>query len=106
MNPITVVGRATAKPGRRDELERLLRAVIVPTHAEDECLHYSIHQSTTDPDTFVAVERWPGQESLERHLGTPHLKQLADVIGEVLVSPLDIQTFVQLHEGDSAKGVL
>jgi quinol monooxygenase YgiN len=103
---ITVVGRATAKPGKRDELERLLRSVIVPTHAEDECLHYSIHQGIADPDTFVAVERWPGQESLERHLGTPHLKQLAEAIGDLLRSPLDIQTFTQLHEGDSGKGAL
>jgi quinol monooxygenase YgiN len=103
---VTVVGRATAKPGRRDDLERLLRSVIVPTHAEEECLHYSIHQGDTDPDSFVAVELWPSHEALERHLGTPHLKQLAEVVGDLLVEPLDIRTYTQLHEGDSAKGTL
>jgi len=87
-------------------VERLLRSVIVPTHAEDECIHYSIHQGVGDPDVFVAVERWPSQEALERHLGTPHLKVLADSIGDLLAAPLDIQTFTQLQEGDSAKGVL
>jgi quinol monooxygenase YgiN len=103
---VTVVGRATAKPGRRDDLERLLRSVIVPTHAEEECLHYSIHQGDLDPDSFVAVEQWPSREALERHLGTPHLKQLAGVVDDLLLEPLDVRTFVQLREGDSAKGEL
>jgi quinol monooxygenase YgiN len=106
MSVVTVVGRATARPGRRDELERLLRSAIVPTHAEDENIHYSIHQGTADPDSFVAIERWPSQEALERHLGTPHLKHLAEVVGDLITEPLDIRTFTQLHEGDSSKGVL
>lgn len=106
MSSVTVVVHAAARAGRRDELESLLRSVIVPTHAEDACIHYSVHQATADPDAFVVVEKWASQEALEAHLGTPHLKRLADEIGDLLVTPLEIQTFAQLHEGDSEKGVL
>ncbi|MEU9131070.1 putative quinol monooxygenase [Kitasatospora sp. NPDC048540] len=106
MTEVTVVGRAVAKPGKRDQVERLLRAVISPTHEEEGSLHYSMHQGIDDPDTFVAVERWTSAEALEQHLATPHLQHLAEQIGDLLAQPLDISTFSQLHEGGSDKGVL
>ncbi|MCU7821884.1 putative quinol monooxygenase [Kitasatospora sp. DSM 101779] len=106
MSTVTVVGRAVAKPGKRDELERRLRAVIVPTHAEEESIHYSMHQDLDDPDVFLAIERWPGRDALERHLGTPHLTELAGLLDDLLAEPLELRVLGQLHEGDSPKGVL
>ncbi|OLZ61275.1 hypothetical protein AV521_43890 [Streptomyces sp. IMTB 2501] len=103
---VTVVGRAVARPGHRDQVAKLLRSVVAPTHEEAGSIHYSMHQGIDDPDLFVAIERWTSAEALEQHLATEHIKQLAERIGDLLAEPLDIRVYAQLSEGTSTKGVL
>jgi len=49
MPEVVVVASFTAKDGREEEAERLLRGAIEPTHAESGCLLYALHRGTQDP---------------------------------------------------------
>ena len=106
MSEITVIARGKAKPGRGDELERILRTCVAPTHDEPGNLHYSLHRSVEDPDVIVGVERWASQDALDAHFATPHIKIAIDETGPILVAPPEVQVFTMLPEGTSAKGRL
>ena len=54
MSAITVIARATAKPGHEEDLERALRESIPPSHDEPGCLRFSLHRSAQDPSVLVA----------------------------------------------------
>jgi quinol monooxygenase YgiN len=41
MAELTVIARAKAKPGHEADLERAMRAVVGPSHDEQECLRYA-----------------------------------------------------------------
>lgn len=71
---LKVVAHITAKPGKRDELEKALVALIEPTRAEDACQEYELFVSTEDDSVFTFVETWTSPETLDQHLNTPHLQ--------------------------------
>jgi len=106
MSEITVIAKAQAKPGHEDELERELRGTVVPTHAEEGNLHFSLHRSVTEPGVVVAVERWASKDALDAHFETPHIKALLDRTQDLLAAPPDVQVLQHLSEGSSTKGRL
>ena len=70
MAEISTVAIITAKPGRGDELEPLLRSLAEATHGEDGCVLYSLQRGLQDRDVFVTVEKWESAGPLEQHLAT------------------------------------
>ena len=61
---------------RAEKLPQLLdaaRTVIAATRAEDGCVNYDLHQSITEPNEVVFVERWTSREALGKHFETPHM---------------------------------
>jgi quinol monooxygenase YgiN len=61
---------------RAEKLPQLLdaaRTVIAATRAEDGCVTYDLHQSITEPNEVVFVERWTSREALGKHFETPHM---------------------------------
>ena len=74
MSEMTLIGTAKAKPGKAGELEREMRAFVPQTQAEPGCLHYTMHRSLEDADTFVLVERWASKEHLDTHFQTDHCR--------------------------------
>jgi quinol monooxygenase YgiN len=106
MPELTVIAKAKSKPGREADLERDLRAIVGPTHAESECLRYTLHRSLEDPSLFITIERWVSKEAIDRHFGTPHIQSLLKKAGDLLVGPPEITVFELLPEGQSTKGTL
>jgi quinol monooxygenase YgiN len=106
MAEITVIAKAQAKAGHEDELERELRTTVVPTHAEEGNLHFSLHRSVENPAVIVAVERWASKEALAAHFATPHITALLEHTKDILAGPPDVQVLQYLPEGSSLKGRL
>ena len=105
MSEVVVVAALKAKPGREAELERELRKLVVPTHAEPGCILYALHRSVSDPCELVFVERWRSQDDLDAHMKAPHLQNLP-ALAELLAEPMRPYILERLPEGDPAKGVL
>ena len=106
MHEVTVIARAKAKAGCEAALERELRKVVAPTHADPGCLRYTLHRSIEDTAAFVTVERWTSKDAHDRHLGTPHVRSLFKKLPELLASSPEISLFELLPEGFPEKGVI
>ena len=103
---VVVVAVIQFKPGSEDEGRAAFEASIPPTHAEDGCLGYALHQDRKDPTRFVFVEQWASTEALDAHSHTPHLKELFGKVGPLVAAPPQIIRTVALPVGDPVKGVL
>ena len=104
MSEVTVVAKIRAKLGREGELERALRAIVAPTHAESGCLRYTLHRALEDHSLFITIERWSSKEASDKHFGTPHIQSLLRKSGDLLAAPPEINAFTLLTEGETDKG--
>jgi len=93
---LTVVAEMVAKPGKENELQRHLLALIEPTRQEGGCVQYDLHQHTSEAGRFVFYENWQSCELLERHLQSPHLLVFGAVEGELLAEPARVLTYTRI----------
>ena len=106
MPEIVVVGSITSRPGKEDETREALASLVAPTHAEDGCILYAMHQGAADATRFVFVERWESQEALDAHLGSDHIAAVLAKADELLSEPPDIVVYRPVPEGEERKGSL
>jgi quinol monooxygenase YgiN len=99
---ISLIVRMKAKPGRGQDLEAALRAVVEPTHREPGCMRFALHRSMTDAATYVLVERWSSKQALESHLAQPYLRTLLGQLAQ-LAEPADVAEYELLMAGDPEK---
>jgi quinol monooxygenase YgiN len=71
---IYVIAEVLVKPGTIDKAIAAARLSVAETVKEAGCISYDMHQSVTDPQRLVLVERWESREALTRHFETPHFK--------------------------------
>ena len=70
---IHLIATLHIREGTHDEVLALATPCIEATRREDGCLLYDLHQSLTEPEKLVFVEKWESREALERHFKEPHL---------------------------------
>jgi len=71
---IYLVATLKIKPGSLPDFVEAAKACIVETRKEPGCISYDLHQSVSDEDTIVFVERWETREALDGHFVAPHFK--------------------------------
>jgi quinol monooxygenase YgiN len=106
VSEIVVVGSFTAQPGKEEEALELFRGLVAPTHAEDGCILYALHQGVDDSRRMAFVERWASREQLDAHLASPHISEALKRVGELFGDSADIAIYDAVPGGDSAKGSL
>lgn len=70
---IYVIATLRVRPEKLSTCLDAARAVIAATRKEEGCIFYDLHQSVTDPDQLVFVERWTSREALAKHFDAPHM---------------------------------
>ena len=93
---LTVVAEISAKPGREDELKRLLLSVIEPTRAEAECIQYDLHVSTDNPANFVFYENWKDAAALQKHLASNHMVEFFAKTSDLFAVPPRVLTYTRI----------
>jgi len=63
-----------AAPGREDDLEEALRALVAPTRGEPGCLAYRLHRDPKQPGKFMFYEKFRDQGALDAHIASPHFQ--------------------------------
>ncbi|MFE7800702.1 putative quinol monooxygenase [Nocardia sp. NPDC057440] len=96
MSTLTLNVRFHAKPGREADLRETLEALVAPTVAEPGCLRYELYLHPTDPSRMVLLEEWVDAAALAEHFATPHLKQGAAALEEILAEPFQIRRFNEI----------
>jgi quinol monooxygenase YgiN len=89
MNEIRVMARALARAGKEDQLRNTLVGMLTPTRAEQGCRLYELYESR-NRGLYYFYEKWESQDALERHIETPHYKQLAQDVRDLLESAFEV----------------
>lgn len=106
MSEIVVVGSFTARAGKETEAAEAFRGLVEPTHGEDGCILYALHQGADDPRRLAFVERWASREALEAHLASPHVQGVLEHADELFADGGDIVVYEPLPGGETVKGSL
>ncbi|WP_428664871.1 putative quinol monooxygenase [Runella sp.] len=83
------------KEGQLESVQNLFSEVIEKSTGEEGNLFYKIHQSLSDPNTFLLYEGYKDEASLETHRNSDHFKQI--VVGQI-VPLLQHREVVITHE--------
>jgi quinol monooxygenase YgiN len=102
---VVVVAVFRARAEHREEVERGLRAILAPTHAEDGCLAFALHRGADDPRVLVFVERWASRDHLAAHAGRPWIVGVRDLV-PLLESPPKVHVLDPVPGGDPLRGSL
>ena len=72
----------TARPGRGDELVRLLLAA--PSLADEDCVVFLVGRSAGHPDTVFVTEGWSSQEAHTRFFASAPAQELVAALQPLL----------------------
>jgi len=106
MSEVVVVGSFTAEPGKEAEALEAFKALVEPTHGEDGCILYALHQGTDDPRRLAFVERWASRELLDAHLKSPHVSAVLERAEALFGDSGDIVIYEAVPAGETKKGSL
>jgi quinol monooxygenase YgiN len=106
MSEIVVVGSFKARPGKEVEALAAFEALVEPTHGEDGCILYALHQGSDDPARLAFVERWASREALNAHLASPHIQDVLAQADELFADGGDIVVYDAAPAGEERKGSL
>lgn len=93
---VTVLATIIAKAGKEEELKKELLSLIGPTHCEEGCINYDLHQANDDPTHFFFFENWKSQHDLDQHLGKPYIQQFLSKAEALLAEPVAISLFTRI----------
>jgi quinol monooxygenase YgiN len=88
--PVTVVVRLKARPGKEAQVRQELFNLLAPTRAELGCINFDMHEDANDPALFLFHENWTSEERLKQHFDTPHIKRWIKLAEMLLAEPLDL----------------
>jgi quinol monooxygenase YgiN len=95
---ITIVACFRAKPGKQNELEKLLTELLEPTRQEDGCLNYDLHKSQDDPQQFMLHENWTCDATYQAHRKSAHLLNARDKLLSLLEGEqYDVSLWTQIN---------
>lgn len=87
---IYVIAKSIAKKDKIEATKKAMTALLEPTHKEQGCIQYDLHQDQDRPEVFFFYERWESREILEQHLKTDYLNTWGDQQKELLAAPMEV----------------
>lgn len=79
-----------AKKGERENVFKVLTALIGPSKNEPGCLSYTLHCNIENPDMFTFIDRFKDQQSFDYHCEAQHVVNAFDKLLPPLVETMDI----------------
>ena len=90
-----------AKPGREEELEKVLRSLAAAVAEREEgCVLYQPARSQHESTRFLILERYRDGEALTSHANSAHFQEVIPRLMELLASPPELAVFDELGERD------
>ena len=88
---IYVIATLTVKPEKRAELIAGAQACVAETCKEAGNIAYDMHESVTEPNKMVFVEKWESHEALPAHEASEHVKVFLRTVAKCLAAPPRIE---------------
>ena len=89
-DPLVLVARFRARPGRADLLRNRLMEMVSMTVVEAGCLRYELHEDHGDPEHLVLLEMWRDQPALDQHMQTDHVQALLKDVPELAAGDIEM----------------
>ena len=80
--PITVFAKWQVKQDHLDTVLNLFTELVEKTRQEEGNIFYTIHQSITEPHTFMLYEVYKDEASVAAHRASDHFQTLA--VGQLI----------------------
>lgn len=93
---LTLIAKLRAKPGMESRVRETFGALRTPTHKEEGCVYYEMHQSLENPSEFVFYENWASAAHLDAHMKTPHFLAAIKIAPEILDGPIELSKWRML----------
>jgi quinol monooxygenase YgiN len=93
---LTLIAKLRAKPGMESRVGETFGALRTPTHKEEGCVYYEMHQSLENPREFVFYENWASAAHLDAHMKTPHFLAVIKIAPEILDGPIELSKWRML----------
>jgi quinol monooxygenase YgiN len=90
---IVLAAKLTGKPGRKDDILRLVAAVAPPSRAESGCLTYQFYEQQPNGNEFLFFEEWRDQAALDAHFQTRHFADFVKAIAELIEGAPQIRIY-------------
>ncbi|MEO7214888.1 putative quinol monooxygenase [Mucilaginibacter sp.] len=74
------------------ELKKLVNASV----KEGGCLAYELYQYKDEPTRYVIEEEWKDEDTLSRHMETPHYKYFVHISPALLEKPAEVKILTRL----------
>jgi quinol monooxygenase YgiN len=81
---IVLAAKLTGKPGRKNDILRLVATVTPPSRAESGCLTYQFYEQQPDGNEFLFFEEWRDQAALDAHFQSAHFANFVKAIPELI----------------------
>ena len=93
---LRVVALIPIKPESTAEAAPALAELAAASRDDEGCLAYDVFESAAAPGTFVTVEEWTDQASLDAHMQQPHVGKAFEVAGPLLAGEVTIHPLTPL----------
>jgi quinol monooxygenase YgiN len=90
---VHVIATFVATPGKEDELEEALVALVEPTRREAGCLRYDLVRGHGRSAELVFIEEWESVAQLDAHSQTDHLRAAQARVAPLLGVPASIERY-------------
>ncbi|UOQ50301.1 antibiotic biosynthesis monooxygenase [Gracilibacillus caseinilyticus] len=87
---IIIIARMQVDPLYLEDFKEKVNALIKASQAEKGNISYSLFKGVSQTNEFVMIEKWEGEEAIEAHNKSLHLKEFIAYTKKVLLQPLDI----------------
>jgi len=89
---IGMVVKLKIKPGKNAEFEKGFKEAQAGVRKEEPgCLYYDLYQSGQDQHTYYVLERYTGQDAVDKHTKTAHFAKMMQAGPAVMDGPPEMQ---------------
>lgn len=96
MSTLRVVATIPTDPAHAETVGPALAALAEASRGDAGCLAYEVYASAAAPGTYVTVEEWVDQASLDAHMTQPHVATAFEVAGPALTGQVAIHPLLTL----------
>jgi quinol monooxygenase YgiN len=91
--PLILAVKCIGKPERRNDVTRVIAAIVSPSRAEAGCISYDACERLSGESEYLFFEEWTDQEALDLHFKTPHFQEFISEFTQLLQAPPSIRIY-------------
>jgi quinol monooxygenase YgiN len=94
---IKVVAKNLVKAEKMDTFIGMARELVKLTRQNDAgCVRYELVQGVENPRLLTFLEEWADQDALDKHMETPHFKEIVPRFADCMEEPGEVDLYREL----------